>query len=208
MKNRVNDQKQGGRTLATVIERIRQKPAGQMIADILRQSSLAGKLGYGWRIQMIKPPGPALSAGYWLAIGSVLIFLGCESLLIWGDVGGSAGLILLVASMGVPVLVCLVGGIVIWIRNSNRFVRVSARCIDREIRYLGGVGEQGLWDRDWHCRIFCEFTWNGKKYQVTPQEWVFTTKSDAEDFLAGRISTDDGCSLLIDQSNPLRCKLQ
>ena len=87
--------------------------------------------------------------------------------------------------------------------------KVSAQCIDREIkRVLGNPGLRGGAGKTWAFQLLCEFEISGKQYTVTPGYWTtFISERRLQTFLDRVISLDGKCQLWVNPDNPLQAEL-
>ena len=85
------------------------------------------------------------------------------------------------------------------------WMRITARCIDREIqecRYPSKGNIKSVWE----YRLLCVFTHDGREYRVTPEAshiMGFPSQDLAQKYLNERIRPDGACRLLVDPGNPL-----
>jgi len=165
------------------------------IQDRLRNS--------GWRIQripwwepdkpeIIKPKNP-------LALIGVAIFLG--AIYFGGTLSGNRIIAVAVSGLAVTML----GIISSAFQIQSGWKRIEAQCIDREICEYGK--EPGDRTSSWGYRLICIFSFEGKKYKVTPEPSnlvSFNSEKQVEKYLNEKISQNGYCQLWINPKNPLQ----
>lgn len=107
--------------------------------------------------------------------------------------------------MAAGLLIALISLLLHGRRIRRDWIRVEAKCIDREIyedfSYTDGEDTKKVW----YFRLLCEFELNGRQYRVTPNFWrSFATKRGISNFLENNISSDGMCELHVNPSNPLQ----
>ena len=87
--------------------------------------------------------------------------------------------------------------------------KLSAQCIDREIKHvLGKPGLRGGAGKTWAFQLLCEFEISGEQYTVTPGYWTtFISERQLQTFLDKVISLDGKCQLWVNPDNPLQAEL-
>ena len=95
----------------------------------------------------------------------------------------------------------------------TKWVKIEAYCYDIDIRqmtnYIRGRPRSG-----WSYRILCEFDFNGKRYQATPEgydgaRWrLFASQQEVSSFLEATVRKEERFPLLINMHKPLQCKLK
>lgn len=98
-----------------------------------------------------------------------------------------------------------------WIRARQEregWIKVKARCVDRELRKIliprrGG----GTWG--WFWRVVCEYEEYGRRFRVTPKvRWANLTSEEAAlRFMKEHVSPDGGCILSVNPKNPFQTEL-
>ena len=164
---------------------------------------------HGWRIQWISP---AQSSRPIVVMGNPITLLGA-----FGFIAGITLFVktrdpLWVALLSVPAFVLMCGSHLLLARRRRAtWVRVPARCLDRELRQAMANGEAV-----WAFRLLCEFEYNELTYRVTPTHWrQFTVqplapdkgKGVAEKELDRLVDSDGVCWLHINPDNPTETEL-
>jgi len=111
----------------------------------------------------------------------------------------------------------MVGGIVLLLasrfaagyRLYRHFVRVDAKCLDRDVQEFKSPDNAGTLIKNtfWAPRILCEYRYNGQTRTVTPiivKTVAFSTEHEAHAFLNSRIDRDQNCTLWINPEVPLQ----
>jgi len=107
-----------------------------------------------------------------------------------------------VAASGLALI--LIGRIYATFVKQAGWKKVNAHCIDREVQKRSGYSGQGR-EVAWEYRLLCTFTFNGRKYEVTPEAShvvAFTSRERLEQYLKKRIGPGGACRLWIDARNP------
>ncbi|MBN2008867.1 hypothetical protein JW960_05940 [candidate division KSB1 bacterium] len=88
----------------------------------------------------------------------------------------------------------------------KNWIRVKARCLDREI--WKGDTNDGDTGKTWYFILLCEFDLHGRTYKVTPGYWTtFATKGSVTRFLDKRITTGGLVEIYVNPDNPLQTEL-
>ena len=91
----------------------------------------------------------------------------------------------------------------------RHYVRVDAKCIDREVKEFIDPESAGSLIKNtfWAAIIKCEYSYQGKKYTVTPiivKIVAFNTEQGINQFLDNRIAGNQNCTLWINPEAPLQ----
>lgn len=111
--------------------------------------------------------------------------------------------VLMIALVGLVMI--FLGRIYASFNKQAGWIRLTARCIDREIqeRHYPHRGNVKI---VWEYRLLCEFTHNGSEYRVTPEASHiagFQSQNLLQKYLSDRIQPDYTCELWVDPRNPL-----
>jgi len=167
----------------------------------------------GWRIQHIpwQPEGKLEVYGPSSALQWLLILAGFG-----GFLGGIPLISNRVVSTPVGIGIMLGGLLLLFLsrfatgyRLYRHYVRVEAKCIDREVLEYEDPDSAGSLTKNtfWAPRILCEYRYNGQTYRVTPiivKTVAFNTESRVHKFLDDRIDPDGNCTLWINPETPLQ----
>lgn len=88
------------------------------------------------------------------------------------------------------------------------WLRVPARCVEREIFKDHSYADGGDMGKTWQFTLVCEFELGGGMHRVTPGFWrTFATRAGVERFLAKNISPQGDCELYVNPDDPLEAEL-
>ena len=163
----------------------------------------------GWRIKWI----PHEASNQTLAVkGNPVTALGA--------LGFVAGIALVLSTENRQWTALIVGGLIVMFgsllysarKKRADWVKLPARCIDREMGKGIGRGGKPVWS----FRILCEFEYDGREYRVTPTHWLNVSyqtfaedkgRSVVERELARVVGVDGMCWLYINPENPLQAEI-
>lgn len=149
-----------------------------------------------WRIGLIAyRRQPRWLTAIWI-IGGVLMF-------------ASIGVCWFSIVLGIPLLVVSFAAVIAVkyrydLRHRLRWVRVSAICVDRDMRHDADSDGPG-----WSARIVCVFQFQGREYRATPEIQYMgdQTLDGLEASLSARIDSQNKCDLFVNPGDPLECVL-
>ena len=167
----------------------------------------------GWRIQHIpwQPKGklewygPDNFLSWLLILAGFAGFFGGIPLLSNNMVSTPAGIAIMISGLALLFLSRFSTGYFLY----RSYVRVDARCLDREIQEFEDFESSGSLIKKtfWAPRLLCEYTYKGQNYTVTPiivKMTAFNKKGDVERFLEQRIDLQHHCTLWINPKVPLQ----
>lgn len=165
---------------------------------------------HGWRISMIHDENatrirvisPKNLPGYLSLLSFLAFVVVFATLFIRGRAGDNVdNLFLPAASLFTLSLVFHLLGRYL---HKATWIRVEARCLDREIQKV--AKSEGA---SFQARVLCEHEYLGKTVQCTPRvHWMgFSSELSTKKFLEERISADGRCMLRLNPKKPLEADL-
>ena len=155
-----------------------------------------------WRIKSIpfRDKYAMMETNWGALLGALLFFIGIAA-------GFKIKILFLISIAGL--LLMLVSTFIRGRNVRKNWVKISAQCIDREIKHtLGRPGPRGGVRRVWTFQLLCEYEMNERQYTVTPGYWTtFISEHRLQTFLEKVISSDGQCQLWVNPDNPLQTEL-
>jgi hypothetical protein len=144
----------------------------------------------------------------WLSMAGILTFLTGMG---WVMFNTGTGFALVVGGLAVVFASVFLNASAARKRRTASWLVVPARCTGQNLQQRNYDGTPA-----WSWNLTCEFTMNGKPYQITPKvmwndlarsETPFWKEEEAWQFIAGAVPANSLCKLRVNPANPQEAEL-